>query len=57
MIRRWDAMAGKSAASLIMEGAMEVSIADAKKHLSELLRSVEDGAHIVIWKTADPLRN
>jgi hypothetical protein len=47
MIRVWDAMAGKSVASLIMEGAMEVSIANAKRRLSELLRSVEDGEHIV----------
>jgi prevent-host-death family protein len=44
----WDAMEGKSRTCSIMGGAMEVSITDAKKHLAELLRSVEDGEHIVI---------
>ena len=38
MIRMWDAMAVKSVASLIMEGAMKVSIADAKKRLFELVQ-------------------
>jgi hypothetical protein len=43
-----DATMAKSVASLIMEGAMKVSIADAKKHLSEFLRSVGQGEAIAI---------
>ena len=55
MIRMWNAMEAKSSASWIMEGAMEVSITAAKKHLSELLRSVEKGEAIVVTQNGKPV--
>lgn len=34
---------------------MDVSVADAKNHFSELLRSVEDGEQIVITRNGKPV--
>ena len=34
---------------------MNVSVAEAKKHLSELLRSVEDGEQVVITRNGKPV--
>jgi prevent-host-death family protein len=35
--------------------AMDVSVADAKNRLSELLRSVEDGENVVITRNGKPV--
>jgi prevent-host-death family protein len=35
--------------------AMDVSVADAKNHLSELLRSVEEGESVVITRNGKPV--
>ena len=34
---------------------MDVSVADAKNHLSELLRSVEEGERVVITRNGKPV--
>ena len=39
----------------ILVDAMDVSVAEAMNHLSELLRSVEEGEHVVITRNGKPV--